>query len=58
MLFILQLAHTTCSLCVSWKLSNIAKYANFSNNDVSEMEFGSFDGRDDGEYNGVGLVQM
>ena len=39
---------------VSCKIDNIA---NFSNIGASEEKFGSLDGGDDGEYNGVGFVE-
>ena len=38
------------------RISNMHKYANFVNNRASEMEFGMTDGRDDGEYDGIGFV--
>ena len=54
--FILQLPCT--ATYVSWRINNIANYANFSNNDAREVEFGSFHGRYDGEYSGAGLVEI
>ena len=38
--------------------ANIAKYSNSVNNGTREMKFGAPDGGDDGEYNGVGFVEI
>ncbi len=42
----------------SRKIKNIAKYANFSNNGLRQMEFSMFGGGEDGEYNGVGFEEI
>ena len=41
-----------------WKIDNIHKWANSANNGEREMELGSLDGRDFGEYTGVGYVEL
>ena len=43
--------HTLLAACVSWRIKNMAKYANSANYDVLEMESGA-------EYNGIGFVEM
>ena len=40
------------------KNKNITKYANFTNTGAWVMEMDSFDGRDDGEYNSVNVVEI
>ena len=39
-------------MCVSCGINIITKSANFSNNGAKELECGSLNGGDDGEYNG------
>ena len=36
---------------VIWKINDIAKLRNFSSNDAREMEFSSFNSRQNGEQN-------
>ena len=43
-------------MCVSCKIDNIAELGKFSDDVDRKIEFGSFDGREDGEYSGVGFV--
>ncbi len=51
--FILQLTHIASSVYQLNNINVIDKWPNFSNNGASEMEIGSFDGREDGEYNNL-----
>ena len=44
------------SVCVIWKVNNIAKGANSDNNGARDVEFSSFDSREGGEHTGVGFV--
>ena len=53
-----DLCATDDAHCVSWKINNIAKYAELSNNGVPEMEIDLSDGREDNEHNGVGFVEI
>ena len=53
---ILQL--TWASGWASCRIDDTDKYANFCNNDASEVKFDSFDGRNDGVHNCVGLVEI
>ncbi len=43
---------------MSWRINNTHKYGNFSNNDARNVKSGSFDGGEDDEHNGVGLVEI
>ena len=45
-------------MCNSCGINELARWANFSYNDDSDMEFSSFDGGEDGEYNGVTVVEI
>ena len=40
----------------SRRIKNVARYTNFGNNGACVMEFGSFDGGEDGEYYSAGLM--
>ena len=42
----------------SSKINNTVKEANFFNNGVSEVGFGSFDDEEDAEHNGVSLEDI
>ena len=54
MLFIRQLP----SVFVSWRIDDIAKWADFSNYVARELKFGSLDGGEGDENNGVFLVKI
>ena len=58
MLFLLQLTHTASCVCVICKINNIVKKVDFSNSGDNWIEFGSFDGGDDGEFIGGGFVAI
>ena len=49
---------TLLEVCISCRIDNIAKQTNFSNNVTGLVELGLPDDGDDGEHNGVGLVQI
>ena len=34
------------------------KYADSTENGAKDVEFGSFDGRNDGEHNGIGIMDI
>ena len=45
-------------VCISYKIINIGRQANYSNNGAIEMRYGSPNGRVVGEHNGVGFVEI
>ena len=53
-LLILQLL----AVCVSGKMNNIADLAATAMTGAKKIKFGSFDGREYGEYSGVGFVEI
>ena len=46
------------ALCINGRVKNRVKSARCGNNSTREVEFGSLDGVDSGEYNGVGTVEI
>ena len=46
------------AVCISWKIDNMAKWVNSSNDGNRDMKFGSFDSGKYGEYSGAGLVEI
>ena len=42
----------------NWRINNIAKSANISNDYARAMEFGSFDGAESGKRHSVGFVRV
>ena len=42
-------------LYISCEINNIAQKANFSNIDGREVDYGPFDGGEDGDYSGIGV---
>ena len=53
------------ALCIAWEINNMAKKAKViilpiivSHSTEMEYQYGSFDGREDGEHAGVGYVEM
>ena len=45
-------------MCHSYKISNLTRLSNFSNNVARMMEFTSIDGGDDGKHNSIGFVEI
>ena len=45
-------------VCATWRIINIAKYANSANNVARNVEFEAFDGAEDGGYNGFSFVEI
>ena len=46
------------AVCISLRINNIAIQSKLSNNKAREIAFCMFNDRDDGEYNGFGLVKI
>ena len=55
--FILLLMRTASSLCISWKINHTAQKLT-SVIKMRDMEFGCDNGGEDGEYNGIGFVEI
>ncbi len=45
-------------MCISCRINNIAKLANFGNSRAKNMIIGLLDGREDGEFNGVCFAKI
>ena len=49
---------TLPAVCIVWRIDNIVKLANISNDEATEPEFGLLDGGNDGELSGADLVDI
>ena len=46
------------AVCVDWRMNNVAKWANSSNNGAGEVDYDLLNGGEIGEYNGLGFVHI